>query len=157
MIRTASALILTAAILALPGCGGGSVEGRPEVAPTTVEVTYNGDPVEGAQVMFHPQDPGGKAAVGVTDKSGRAVVAAYVGAKGAAPGNYTVTVSKTVTEGETLSSEEAQAYYEKFGRPPPSPQVKHLLPEKYSNPQTSQLTATVTEGQENDFPLALTD
>lgn len=85
-----------AAIVLLAGCGG---EKLPTV-PVKGTVTYNGKPLDGADVAFVPKDPegGGRGASGVTDSQGNFKLQTFlVGDKtaaGALPGEYLVSVSK---------------------------------------------------------------
>jgi hypothetical protein len=107
-------------------------------------VTFDGQPVEGANVIFAPAD--GKqtlASQAVTDIEGRFEMSTHSGGgkfvPGIAPGRYGVAVTKldTAAVSTTLA--------------PP----KELLPKKYGNPQTSGLSADVTAGSENDFEFTL--
>ncbi len=148
-----SGLLVT---LIVAGCAGPAGDpNRPKTVPVSGTVTYNGDPVEGATVTFMTDSAEGKGAVGRTDASGHFTLMTFEPGDGAVPGNYKVTVTKTKTEG-TLSEEEANKYLER-GENPPAPAVTDLLPEKYKSPETSGLTAEVTEGGENNFTFELTD
>ena len=133
------------------GCGG---KDGPATIPATGTVLFQGKPVEGAHVTFSPQATGGHAAFARTDAEGRFELATSAGS-GAVPGAYGVTVSKETTEGG-LTAEQAQAYYEKHGQSPPPPKVIDQLPAKYKKTATSGLTATVKEGDANDFKFELT-
>jgi hypothetical protein len=73
--------------LLLAGCGSGKglarVKGR---------VTLNGESLEGAVVEFHAAGPGGSSAAGKTDAQGRYELMYTFDTRGAAPGEYTVTI-----------------------------------------------------------------
>jgi hypothetical protein len=127
----------------LSGCGGSASELN--VVPARGIVTFDGQPVEGANVIFSPAD--GKqtlASQAVTDSEGRFEMSTHSGGgkfvPGIAPGRYAVAVTKldTAAVSTTLA--------------PP----KDLLPKKYGSPQTSGLSADVTAGSENDFEFMLT-
>ena len=73
---------------ACAGCGG-----LPAVRGV---VTLDNDPVANAVVIFHPQFENGKQASARTDDRGRFDLNTYEVGKGAAPGEYKVTVFKSV-------------------------------------------------------------
>ena len=99
--------------------------------PVKGTVTYNGQPVAGAQVGFMPVDIAtGKPASGVTDVQGRFTMQTFVGgskfANGALTGDYTVTVDKkaipasnvtemSVDEWQKLPEEEKAKRRNSFG------------------------------------------
>lgn len=129
-------------IASLPGCGPSG----PQPVEVTGKVTYNGEPAQ-AMVTFVP-DGGGeieRPAKGETDEAGRFALSTLAANDGAFPGRYRVSV---------LPAE-----------PPPMPGpdgsfpswYKSPFPRKYGNPATSDFTAEVKEGAENDFTFALTD
>jgi prepilin-type processing-associated H-X9-DG protein len=89
-------------------------------------ITLDGQPVEGATVLFTPMEPGGQAAKGVTDASGRFVVKPAEAGGSVVPGTYRVSIKKTVAE----DGDEA----------------KHLLPQKYAEPTTSALAVEIAGG-----------
>lgn len=162
---TYSALLIGLAMASLPllGCGGGS-----DLDTQYVEglVTVDGKPISGATVTFKPVTEGqGASATGYTDANGvYKLTAVAVGNSSAAgepeagtlPGEYYVGVTKSVQE-SPMNQEEA---YEK-GVPykPQDPYAPrktiHEVPQKYNDPKTSGLKATVTEGK-NDIPIQLT-
>jgi hypothetical protein len=146
MSHRAYRVTLTAVLcIVLRGCHGGAV--GPETVEVTGEVTFMGEPLEGANVIFHPEDGSDQtvASQAVTDASGRFELSTHVGAgkfePGVVPGQYAVAVTKLDTS--SISTTLA----------PP----KNLLPKKYGNPKASGLTAKVAPGLENHFELALTD
>jgi len=145
-------LVLTGTVI-FSGCGG--EPGLDGTITVTGTVSYQGQPVEGAIVMFSPEGEG-RAASGRTDASGRFQLTTLKPDDGALPGRYKVALSKTEVEGAEMTSEEARAYYEKHRRAP-TVTSKELLPEKYKKTATSGLMAEVTEGGENNFPFDLVD
>jgi hypothetical protein len=122
-------------LLAAIVCGGCSSSAT-ELPVVSGTVTFQGAPVEGAMVVFHP--PAGseqQPAQAQTDAAGRFEMSTHVGQgeyqTGLAPGKYLVEIKKTELSGD-------------FTRPP-----RHLLPEKYANVKTSGLSADVPpEGTE---------
>ena len=136
---------------AMIGCGAKSgVDGVVKVAGT---VTYEGKPIEGASVVFGP-DGEGRAATGMTDANGRFQLTTLQPGDGALPGRYKVAVSKVEVE-NAMSAEEAKAWFQKNGGPPPGGNIKNRLPEKYKDMQSSELSAEVTQGGKNDFAFDL--
>jgi hypothetical protein len=118
----------------------------PDTIAVSGTITYQGRPVEGANVIFHPTDASATlASQAVTDANGRFELATHVGAgkfkPGIEPGKYAVAITKldTASISTTLA--------------PP----KNLLPLKYANQNTSGLTADVARAQENNFDFALSD
>ena len=108
--------------------------------PTHGTITFDGKPLAGAVVTFHPADPTILRPVradGITAEDGSFTLSAYTANDGAPIGKYRVTV---VMRHPGLDVQ---------GQPFVNP-----LPEKYSKTTTSGLEATVTEGA-NEFRLEL--
>ncbi len=144
-------------LIGVVGCGSSGDPDRPKTAPTSVIVTYNGQPASGATVTFHPASSQQQGAVAITDAQGRAEMWTFDPGDGVIPGAYKVTVSK-VTAGslpdpDTTSPEEYKRLEEQLASQPP----KHELPEKYSNAATSGLTADVAESGDNNITFDLKD
>ncbi|MEX2172764.1 MAG: carboxypeptidase-like regulatory domain-containing protein [Pirellulaceae bacterium] len=142
-------VVLATAAVAI-GCGSPALDGTVAVNGT---VTYKGQPVEGATVMFMP-DGDRRAASGMTDASGRFQLTTLTPEDGAMPGNYKVTVSKTEITA-TRPSGDAPPPTENPQWPPLT--TAELLPVKYKLADTSGLTAEVASGATNDFPFDLVD
>ena len=111
--------MLAAFGLSLSGCG----PKYPETFPVAGTVTLDGKPVAGAAVVFTPEE--GQQATGTTDDSGRFELSTFQLGDGALPGTHRVTVAKTTTD--------------------PDDEVKliFIIPQKYGNLQTSDLTCDV--------------
>jgi hypothetical protein len=123
-------------VLATAGCGRG-----PRLEPARGTVTLDGMPVAQAAVMFVPQD-GGQIASGATDQNGHFEL--FTGNRpGALVGEYVVCISKQRLRnlvGETPG--------------PGGVQIEWLTPQKYADPQTTPLRATVaSDGKEHRFEL----
>lgn len=129
-------LAIIASALPLIGCGGASGD-LPDTAPVTGTVTYNGEPVPNAQVMFYP-DEGPKPAVGTADENGVYSLTTFEKGDGAIPGTHVVTVTAYDNSSEGVS-------------------MNSLVPEKYSTRTSSPLKVTVADQEKNEIPLELTD
>lgn len=138
-------LLVLAVPIVVTGCGSG----RPQTVAVTGTVTYKGDPVENAAVVFF-KDKGAPPATGQTDASGVFTLTTFEPNDGAVPGEYVVTVAKVESAPEV----------EGDGRIPP-PQSdkppKSLIPVKYSEPNASDLKETVSAPGPNEITLELTD
>lgn len=144
-------------IVAFAGCSGSLDPNRPKTLPASVTVTYKGQPVSGANVTFQPPSPEQRGAVAVTDNQGRAEMWTFEPGDGVIPGSYKVVVSKitvaSLPDPETTSPDEYRRLEKELESQPP----KHELPQKYSTPATSDLTAEVAEGGDNTYTFDLKD
>jgi hypothetical protein len=131
----------------LSGCGGSQDANRPDRVPASGVVLYKGDPVEGATVVFAPQDHSHSAAAR-TGPDGRFQLRTFQPGDGAVPGNFKVTVTKieVSSQGPPASDDEER----------PEPQQKWLLPQNYGSAESSGLTAPVTADGTNEFTFELT-
>jgi hypothetical protein len=149
---TTSSCFLRLGLLALCAavtCGcGGHLDDRPETFLVSGNVTYEGEPCADATISFHPQGEQ-RSAYGRTDSSGNYLLTTVREHDGAMAGEYRVSVSKVINENAEVASTDIAA-------PQKPPQYKSLLPEKYGNPETSDLTASVEEGK-NQFDFTLSD
>ncbi len=151
-MRHFGCLILVLTNAAWLGCGHkGGLEGTIAASGT---VTYNGQPVAGATVVFSPVGPG-RAASGLTDGDGRFKLQTLSADDGILPGKYQVAISKTEIQ-NPLTEAETQAYIAQHGEPP-QVTVKEALPAKYKSGLTSTLSADVTAGEKNEFTFNLQD
>jgi hypothetical protein len=155
-----SVLLSMAVAVNFAGCGGGEPSDRPGRAPVTVTVKHNGTAVEAATVTFHPKSEEGKGAYGITDSSGQVQLTTFpdTPGDGVIPGEYTVTVQKSEgasSDGVFGDAEESDEGSDEEGGEE-APESKDLLPEKYKDPTTTDLSATVPEGGK-DFEFNLED
>lgn len=150
-----ASLCLSAFALISAGCGGGTAKVS-GVVPVSGVVTFQGAPVQGANLTFYPDGPGGRAAAGTTDAQGKFQLTTLNANDGAKPGTYKVMVSKMETSGPgaTMTQEEQTKYLEQHGSPPPT-ETKNALPQQYSSVTTTPLTATVADGGKNEFNFDL--
>lgn len=152
LCHRAIAVVLSATLLSLGGCGGGN-DGRLPTAPVEVTVNYNGKPVEGAVVTFTTLEP--PPAFGKTDAAGIAKLQTYEEGDGAILGSHTVMIVKQEFDG--VIKEEADTESEDYNPAPgasPIPKIKDLLPKKYALPGTTDLKAEVVKG-DNKFTFDL--
>jgi len=143
--RAAILLILLAHV----GCSSGP--SRPATYPVSGTVTWKGQPLEAARVVFVPTTAGVEAASGVTDATGKYQLTTFVAGDGAQPGEYRVKVSKYDTKKATTAEKKEYLTFEEeqkmvfSGDELPTPPAKNLLPKKYEQESTSGITHTVTK------------
>lgn len=138
---------------ALCGCG----PSHPDVVPASGVVTYQGQPVDGAQVTFMASGAA-RAAYGVTDAEGKFRLSTFGTDDGAVLGSHTVTVAKpteTVSGAGMSPDDPDSGYAAAMAQSARNPSAKSGLPDKYANPQTSGLTAEVTQSGPNEFTFPL--
>lgn len=115
------------------GCNRSS---NPDLTPVEGVVTLDGGPLPAdgqGNVTFSPVDGQGNTATGLLDSSGHYRMSTFEPDDGVLPGSYKVTVIWA-----SRGSGDPQTGVLK---PPAS-----MIPERYSNPETSGLTATVAAG-----------
>lgn len=150
-------VVLSTAILGglLTGCGGTD---RPQMAPVTGRVTYQGKPVAGADVSFmSPASP--RVAAGRTNSEGQYKLSTFNTGDGAVLGEHVVTISKAAptTGAGTMSADNPGADYDKAMKEAAKakPKVDSELPAKYADPKESGLTRSVIAGDINSFNFDL--
>jgi hypothetical protein len=140
-------------VVLLVGCGGRA--GQEPTASAGGVVTYNGQPVPGATVIFGPTSGQSQGATAVTDAAGRFKLSTYGEHDGAIAGTYSVTIIKRETAAAMTEDEEHEAI--SAGRDVSAAQARNVIPPKYSNAATSGLTAEVASGTVNEFEFVLVD
>jgi hypothetical protein len=125
------------------GCGSKPAgnEKLATTAPVTGVVTYKGNPIKDAEVVFTPQGEGNPA-TGRTEENGRFVLTTYQERDGAAIGFHVVTVKVMPVGGLPGQEIESTGATD--------------VPAKYSSTKTSPLTVEVKEGP-NNLELKLED
>ena len=126
----------------LSGCGSDGIE-RVPVVKVEAKVLFEGHPLKGAFVVLHPKsgvNPKALPARGYVDEQGVLKPTTYNDGDGVAPGEFAVTVEyrPLVQTGDGAAA------------------GPNLLPERYSNPQTTDLVIRVAEGTNSIPPLNLT-
>ena len=152
LLRSWGAVVLLGLIVAV-GCAPPETE-RPATESVSGTVTLGGDPVEGAIVTFVPAGAEGESAVGKTDAGGKYTLTTWESGDGAMAGDYTVKIVKFESAAVDESGIEADDEGAFIPTTEDSGQQTSALPEKYSNPGTSELKATVAAGA-NTFDFAL--
>jgi hypothetical protein len=141
--------------LALPGCGGGG--SSVTLVESKGKVLLDGEPLANAQVSFIPES--GPVATGTTKADGTFLLTTG-GRLGVAPGNCRVTVF-AVSQGSSEAADKLKSLTpEDMAKIAGTPEFDNLaeeasvsvVPEKYSKPGSSGLTAVVTSNPaDNDF------
>jgi len=126
----------------LAGCGG---EDRMPTAPVEGKVLYNGEPLKFGSVVFIPE--AGPPARGTIQPDGTFYLSTYKDGDGAILGENRVEITCSTNQDPDA--------------PPPDPNVEmpvgeSLIPQRYTQAQTSGLTREVKEGG-NSFEFKLTD
>jgi hypothetical protein len=129
--------------LPLSACSDGGPKNRRPTKKVTVIVTQKGTPVEGATVTFINQEGEPAIAYGKTDAQGKAAMKTYVEGDGAVLGKHKVLIEKSESVGGAPNVDQNSKEYNPNA---PPAQIKYHLPQKYSNPATSGLTAEVKDG-----------
>jgi len=118
----------------LMGCGGGKVPQGPKLVPVEGTVTMDGKPLAEASVMF-----GTGSAFGETDANGVFKLKAQGGKPGCPVGEFKVTIEKWVKA-------DGSVYRSADGVSPVDAGAKQQIPPRYSNPEKTELKASVKEG-----------
>jgi hypothetical protein len=108
-------------------------------------VTFAGKPLAEAMVVFHPVEgsvEGDHKPLAYTTDEGRFDMTTYLTGDGAPAGKYEITVE--LREPRVVGEETIR-------------DGRNLLPPKYSRPDTSGLTCTVAEGENELPPIAIED
>jgi len=132
--RFSACCLLLGAFLAavLTGCGSSGI------APVRGTVEYQGKPLEQGRVGFHPEN--GRPAFGDL-KDGQFTLTTLEPGDGAVVGLHRVTVHSDEP------SDPNDAFSDRIS----------LIPDRYTKPDTSGLTAEVKPGGNNEFQFTLTD
>jgi hypothetical protein len=148
-------LAMAAALCLAAGCGGT----KSGMAPVSGQVKLDGQPLEGAQIMFTPSAPqsGSKDAstqsAGVTDKDGKFSLISFDAGEGALVGKHTVSISKstgTTADGKAIDPNLASVAADMASS---AVAAAGLVPAKYN--QNTILTFDVPAGgtDKADFDL----
>jgi hypothetical protein len=122
-------------LLLMTGCGSSKLDG---LVPASGTVTFNGSPVEQATIIFSPKsgETQARAASATTDSHGKFSMMTLYPGDGVFPGNYAVTIEKVETTGEVRYIEEKKEAVD-------DRQIIDLLPVKYNNTNTSDLSVSI--------------
>jgi len=128
---------------------------RAKTVPVTGTVTYKGLPVDGAVVSFLG-DGTIPAAVGRTDAKGHFELTTSEPGDGAVPGTHQVTVSKIVGKKAAPAKESMEEAAKRTTAAEEEPPLS-LIPERYANASTTDISLQVKPSGTNDFPIELKD
>ena len=170
-IFTRLQFLLIIIILATATSCSSTTPDLPKTTSVKGTVTYQGEPLKGASIIF--SNTGEKASANatvnaITDESGQFELKSYFGARtektGVIPGTYKVTVLKMVPPGKMTEAEyeaivaEADRIVAGGGvltQAQTPPELQQKIPRQYSDATVSKLEATVVADQENDFQFDL--
>lgn len=130
------------------GCGGTNM-----VSATGV-VTWNGKPVNKAELTFIPSGQEGPSAIATTDAEGRFALRT-VENEGIVPGTYKVVVQKTsVAEMDIPNPLPKGMGFSDYLRAN-NILAYAVLPSQYSTPEQTPITVDIVDGEPNDFEIKL--
>ena len=136
-------------MIVLTGCDSYSRTAHIEkVVPASGIVTYQGKPLEGYRVVFMPTD-GRRPASGVTDAQGRFVLGTNAANDGAPAGTHKV----AFTWAPPQTGEPGQESVIDTPGKMPKPKVK--IPDKYNDPEKSDITYDVPGRGASDIKFDL--
>jgi hypothetical protein len=131
--------------VALAGCGGGGAGDG--LVPVSGAVTVGGAPAAGVVVTFVPRgDTPGNGGHGVTDAAGRYEAVTPYLKKGLPPGAYKVTLSLRQNADGSAADPDT---------PPIESAAREKLPARYTDPERTDLTATVGDAGGAGFDFAV--
>lgn len=138
------------------GCNGKS---RLEVAPVHGRVTYHGQGVPKATVIFHPVDDANDAAKKMRpfaygDAQGNFELKTYVDGDGAPLGKYRVSIVAVSTAPASRNRKDAPAS-EAGSAPGQAISIPADISRKFGNVDTAGIEVTVVEGENNLPPFEL--
>lgn len=138
--------LIAVAFLGPAGCGNSD---RPPLAEATGVITFEGQPLKNAMVVFAP-DGGERLATGRTNEDGEFELFTFSPGDGAVIGKHQVSVVAREEPVPTSGGGSSMA-----GGPSAPKQTKAVIPQKYLDAGTSGLAAEVTDGGDNYFEFDL--
>ena len=121
---------------------------EPSVAASGI-VTFKGQPLAGYQVVLMPEG-NRRPAMGITDAEGKFVLGTNAPGDGAPPGKSKVAIVWAGPE-STVDAVDQSAIDDPSKMPKPSV----AIPDKFSNPETSELTADVPDAGTSELKFEL--
>jgi hypothetical protein len=145
-------------VTAVYGCGSADLSSPVPVYPVRGTVTYQGEPVVGADVTFINAESD-YSAFGRTNDAGEYQLTSFSANDGAAEGRYAVTIAKIVAPTtSTVADVESEAYQPPgFNESTDPVPTKSSVPAKYQSQETSGLIAVVNAKDSNQINFDLTD
>ena len=148
-------LAILCLIIAAPGCGTVD-DGLPKTVNASGIIKVDDQSLEGASIVIMQTDGDNRFAHAVSDKSGRFSLTAFETKKGAVPGKYLATVSKTVeVSGKGIPKSVKVDAQAAGGESTSNVSWKNELPDRYNSPVTSGLTITIPDSGASDLSLSL--
>ena len=141
-MRLSHVALLLFVVVLVAGCGPKG----PAVNYVEGTVTFDGKPLDKAQLFFHPQD-GGLPATGMTDANGKYKLTSLQGGgvgKGATAGDFVVAITRWTDEPSRIERDRASGESMAF--------FDSVIPERYTTQHTTPLTFTVVTGK-NRFDI----
>jgi Carboxypeptidase regulatory-like domain len=139
-------------VVGISGCGNPGIG----TVPVTGTVKADGQPIEGATVIFSPNG-GGRAASGITDAQGKYKLTTVEAGDGALPGSYKIAVTKFENAADNIpltadpnDSKSMDSIYSKVNTKAVTKSKNHIAA-MYQNPLGSGLTAEVKDSGPNNF------
>ena len=145
-------LLLAAVVLVQTGCGPTG----PEMGRVTGAITFDGNVVRAGSVQFWPEN--GRPARGSITADGTYELTTFDKNDGALVGKHRVTIHATevAEDGPKIESTDAEIahFSQKKAKRIRATRVKWLVPQQYSEVDSTPLTATVASGTNTiDFTL----
>ena len=118
------------------------------------KVTYNGEPLGQGEVLYNPVNSSGRRAKGKIQSDGTFQLTTLETNDGAIPGEYQISILAYAPHpGEptrTVESEQRDQIKQRIKR-------GHIIPERYTDPETSGLTDSVNKDHSGFKEIALED
>lgn len=149
--RFVGLILVSAASLLVTGCGPNNPFGA---IPVGGKVIYNGQPLKEGEVLYNPVDSKGRRAKGKIQADGSFQLTTLELNDGAIPGEYQISILAYAPHpGEpsrTEAAESPDAIRDRIKR-------GHIIPEKYTDPETSGLTDSVNKDHSGFKEIILED
>lgn len=152
MHRSTRWVCLSAVLGLIAGCGGG--DKGPPLAKVSGTVTYKGQPLAGATVLFVPAKKG-RPAQGTTDANGKFTLTTNRPGDGAAVADHTIVVTK-LGPPDGMTEQQYEEKQKSAGAGSLLPPPKSMVPAKFTT-TASPLKVKVKEGTNEDVKVDLTD
>jgi hypothetical protein len=144
---------MIAGLALLPVIGCGPDDGIGKRYPVSGTVTYQGKPVPRGTVTFTPESTEGRPAAADIDPDGSYTATTATPGDGMLPGKYRVSIHAVESDMSVVKGKVGGTHRVDLIAKAPK---KALVPSKYADPSTSQLTVEV-KPESNTFDFKLTD
>ncbi len=147
--RNLAAVVATILVLIPAGCDNG-----PNVAPVHGKITVGGKPLTEGNIVFMPSN--GRMAHGKIQPDGSYRLTTFESNDGALIGDHSVTIEAVVVESNAAELKTLEEEISNENQPRRLiVKETHLVPEKYADPLSSELKATVKDQDDNEFNFDL--